>query len=61
MLNAARRPAILADVQLIRYRLQTQFRQLLAKSGYPYATPMMGKCVIEEDHPQFIGLTFVIS
>jgi TPP-dependent 2-oxoacid decarboxylase len=56
MLNAAQRPAILADVYLIRLRLQKEFKHLLEKSGFPYATPLMGKCVLEEEHPQFIGL-----
>lgn len=56
MLQTARMPAILADVQLIQYHAQSAFCELLAKSGFPYATPMLGKCVLDEDHPQFIGL-----
>jgi len=31
-------------------------RKLLDASGYPFASMMLGKSVIEESHPQFIGL-----
>ena len=56
MLNAARRPVIIGDVELIRYGLQDEFAGFLAKSGLPYATMMLGKTVLDESHPQFIGL-----
>jgi len=35
---------------------QFVLQHLLEKTGYPYATMMMGKCVLNEDHPQFIGM-----
>jgi indolepyruvate decarboxylase len=56
MVEAAQKPIIIADMELIRKKLHKQFRHLLEKSGFPYVTVMMGKAVIDEDHPQFIGL-----
>jgi indolepyruvate decarboxylase len=56
MLDAASRPVIIGDVELIRFRLQAEFAHLLARTGLPYATMMLGKTVLDENHPQFIGL-----
>jgi indolepyruvate decarboxylase len=56
MLEKASRPIIIADVELIRFRPQANFAHLLERSGLPYATMMLGKTVLDENHPQFIGL-----
>ncbi|WP_347986441.1 thiamine pyrophosphate-binding protein [Methylomonas sp. AM2-LC] len=56
MLNNARQPVIIGDVELIRFKLQQDFANLLDKTGFPYATMMLGKSVLSEQHPQFIGL-----
>jgi len=56
MLNKATKPVIIADVEVHRYRLEDKLKNLLEKSGIPFATMMMGKTVLDEEHPQFIGL-----
>ncbi|GAB4187781.1 MAG: alpha-keto acid decarboxylase family protein [Simkaniaceae bacterium] len=56
LLNNAKSPLIIADVELIRYKLQEEFQLLLEKTGYPFVTMMLGKAVLDEEHPQFIGL-----
>jgi indolepyruvate decarboxylase len=56
MLDGASRPIIVGDVEHIRFRLQADFAHLLERSGLPYATMMLGKTVLDENHPQFIGL-----
>ncbi len=56
MLDKARSPVVIGDVELIRYKLQKEFSGLLEKTGFPYATMMLGKTVLSEQHPQFIGL-----
>lgn len=56
MLEKAQKPVILADFEVQRYGLQTELRELLATTGYPYATQNMGKGLLEETHPQFIGI-----
>ncbi len=56
MLEKARNPVVIGDVDLIRFTLQRAFAGLLEKTGFPYATMMLGKTVLSERHPQFIGL-----
>jgi TPP-dependent 2-oxoacid decarboxylase len=56
LLNQAQKPVVIGDVELIRYRLQKEFAGLLAQTGLPYVTMMLGKSVLSEHHPQFIGL-----
>jgi len=56
MINTAQHPIFIAGVELKRYRLQDSFKRLVEKSGIPYTTMMMGKAVLDEDSPMFIGL-----
>ena len=56
MLAQAQRPVVIGDVELIRFKLQKEFASFLDKTGYPYVTMMLGKTVLSEHHPQFIGL-----
>jgi len=56
LLEKAEKPVILADLGIDRYRLHQELRSLLAATGYPYATLSMGKALLEETHPQYIGI-----
>lgn len=56
MLEQAEKPVILADIGVDRYRLHNELRGLLAATGYPFATMSMGKALLEETHPQYIGI-----
>lgn len=56
LLRHARRPLALAGVGLIRTGLQEGFAAFLKRTGMPYATMMLGKSVLSERHPQFLGL-----
>jgi indolepyruvate decarboxylase len=56
MLNKAQKPIVIGDVELIRFKLQNEFAGFLHKTGFPYVTMMLGKAVLSEQHPQFIGL-----
>jgi indolepyruvate decarboxylase len=56
MLNKAKKPIVIADVELIRFKLQKEFAGFLDKTGFPYVTMMLGKTLLSEHHPQFIGL-----
>lgn len=56
MLGNAQRPVVVGGVELIRFKLQNEFAGLLDKTGFPYVTMMLGKTVLSEQHPQFIGL-----
>ena len=56
MLNNAQKPLVIGDVELIRFKLQKDFAGFLQKTGFPYVSMMLGKTVLSEQHPQFIGL-----
>ncbi|HSL05507.1 MAG TPA: thiamine pyrophosphate-binding protein [Nitrospiraceae bacterium] len=56
MLDQAQKPVVIAGVELIRFKLQQAFAGLLDKTGFPFVTMMLGKTVLSEHHPQFIGL-----
>jgi indolepyruvate decarboxylase len=50
------KPLILAGVEIHRFGLQNELITLAEKTGIPIATSIMGKSVIAENHPLFIGL-----
>lgn len=56
ILNASKKTVILGCIEIQRYGLEKQFLQLLENTGYPYASTILGKSVIDESHPQFIGV-----
>ncbi|TWU59872.1 Indole-3-pyruvate decarboxylase [Rubripirellula tenax] len=53
---AATRPVIVAGVEMHRFRLQDELVRLAETTGIPIATTMLGKSVVSERHPMFIGL-----
>ena len=56
MIKAAKQPAILVDVEVHRFGLQEDLLQLLEKTGIPFATTILGKSVIPEGHPLYLGV-----
>jgi TPP-dependent 2-oxoacid decarboxylase len=56
MLDNSQKPIVIGDVELVRYKLQKEFADFLGKTGFPYVTMMLGKTVLSEHNPQFIGL-----
>jgi len=56
LLCAARRPVILADVEIHRFHLQQDLITLAESTGMPIATTILGKSVISEAHPLFAGI-----
>ena len=56
MINNARQPVILADVEVHRFGLQEAVLELLEKTGIPFATTILGKSVIGEQHPLYLGV-----
>ena len=55
LLENSQRPIILAGVELHRYGLAERLSKLLDRTGYPFATTLLGKSILSEMHPQFIG------
>lgn len=56
MINAAQKPVILADVEIHRFGLQNELLQLAQKSNIPVAATLLGKSVIGEQHPFYLGV-----
>ncbi len=56
MINAARQPVIIADVELHRFGLQKQLLKLAQKTNIPVASTLLGKSVIGEQHPFYLGV-----
>src|SRR3954447_21588263 len=56
MLTAAKRPMILADVEIHRFGLQDELLALAEQTRMPIATTILGKSVISEGHPLFAGV-----
>lgn len=55
LLETSQRPIILAGVELHRYGIADLLSNLLEKTKYPFATTLLGKSILSEMHPQFIG------
>jgi indolepyruvate decarboxylase len=56
MINRAKKPVILADVELHRFGLQRELLKLVELSNIPVAATIMGKSVIGESHPAYLGV-----
>jgi indolepyruvate decarboxylase len=55
-INEAKKPAILAGVELARYGLQTQVVKFAERLNIPVATELLSKSTINESHPLFAGV-----
>jgi TPP-dependent 2-oxoacid decarboxylase len=56
MLNAAKRPVILADVEVHRFGLQNLLLKLARRTNIPVAATILGKSVIAENHSFYLGV-----
>lgn len=54
-LNASTRPVVYAGVEIERFELMPALTRLVEKLNLPVATSLMGKAVVPERHPHFIG------
>jgi indolepyruvate decarboxylase len=51
----AERPVIWAGMEIQRYGLQPLLLELVRETGFPFATDLLGKGLVPEDTPGFIG------
>lgn len=56
ILKSAKRPVILAGVEIHRFGLQNALLKLVEKTGTPVAATLLGKSIISELHPQYLGV-----
>lgn len=55
-LRVAKRPVILADVEVHRFGLAFELLTLSERTGIPIAVTILGKSVISERHPNYLGI-----
>lgn len=55
-LSRAQRPIIIAGIEIHRFGLQDQVLKLAEQSEIPLAATLLGKSVVPEKHPLYIGL-----
>jgi indolepyruvate decarboxylase len=56
MLSAAQRPAILVGAEVGRFGLHDDLARLVERLNVPIASTLLGKSVIREDHPLYVGV-----
>jgi indolepyruvate decarboxylase len=56
--NNSQRPVVYAGVEIERFGLMEKLKKLVEKLNLPVATSLMGKTVLPEHHPNFIGNYF---
>jgi TPP-dependent 2-oxoacid decarboxylase len=56
MLEAAKRPVLLVGAELGRFGLEDQLLKLVERLNVPVASTLLGKSVIREDHPLYLGI-----
>ena len=56
LLKSAKKAVILAGVEAHRLGVRSELESLINHLGYPFATTMLGKAVIPEKNPLFLGV-----
>jgi TPP-dependent 2-oxoacid decarboxylase len=56
MLASASRPAILAGAEIGRFGMQDDLTRLVERLNVPIASTLLGKSIIREDHPLYVGV-----
>lgn len=56
MILKATKPVILGGVEIHRFGLQDKLLKFAESSGIPVATTLLGKSIIREDHPLYLGI-----
>ncbi len=56
LLKSAKHPVLIDDVEVHRFRLQSEVVAIAEKLGIPVCSTMLGKSAFPEQHPQYIGI-----
>lgn len=56
LINKSENPVILAGVELHRFGFQDRLLKLVEKTNIPVAATLLGKSVVQEDHPLYLGI-----
>ncbi|MCX4274259.1 MAG: thiamine pyrophosphate-binding protein [Candidatus Gastranaerophilales bacterium] len=60
LINKAKNPLIITDYLMKRFRLQNEVNKFINKFNIKITSMMMGKGLIDEDDPHFIGINYGI-
>ena len=56
LINKSQQPVILAGIEIHRFGLQEKLLKLVEKTNIPIAETLLGKSVLSELHPNYIGI-----
>jgi TPP-dependent 2-oxoacid decarboxylase len=56
IINNAKKPVIVAGVELHRFGLQKELLLFLEKTGIPVVSTLLSKSIVRENHPQYLGV-----
>ena len=56
MIENARQPVVIADVEIHRFGLQESLLKFVEKTGIPFASTILGKSVVGESHRLYLGV-----
>jgi indolepyruvate decarboxylase len=56
LINSSRRPVIIAGVEMHRFGLGGEVIKLAEKAGIPMCATLLGKSVVSEKHPLYLGV-----
>ena len=56
MINSSRRPVIIAGVEMHRFGLGHEVVKLAEQAGIPMCATLLGKSVVSEKHPLYLGV-----
>ncbi len=56
LINSAKQPVVLVDVEVHRFGLQSEVLALIEKANLPFAVTILGKSVLSEQHPLCLGI-----
>ena len=56
MLGMVERPVLLVGAEVHRFHMQDELAQFIERANIPVASTLLGKSVIREDHPLFVGV-----
>lgn len=56
MINASRRPVIIAGIEMHRFGLGQEVVKLAEQAGIPMCSTLLGKSVVSEKHPLYLGV-----
>jgi len=56
LISRSRRPIVIAGVEMHRFALQDKLLELVEGAQIPFVTTILGKSVVRETHPLYVGL-----